>query len=85
MAKVKCKALSLGEKEFHAALAKTPEFALMMMAVMVNRLRQNLARKGGPPAPADTATERHSVFNRKQLAEIAAEIEPHSAPAARPS
>ena len=55
MAKVKCKALSMGEKEFNAALAKTPEFALMMMAVMVQRLRQNIARKGGNSAPSRSA------------------------------
>ena len=34
MAKVNCKALSLGPKDFNAALAQTLEFALMMMAVM---------------------------------------------------
>lgn len=75
MAKVACKAISMGEKEFNAALQKTPEFALMMMAVMVNRLRQNLARKGGVAAPSDVV-ERQSVFNKKELAALAEEITP---------
>ncbi len=75
MAKVACKAISMGEKEFNAALQKTPEFALMMMAVMVNRLRQNIARKGGVAAPS-AAVERHSVFNKKELAALAEEITP---------
>jgi CRP-like cAMP-binding protein len=79
MAKVACKALSLGEKEFNAALEKTPEFALMMMAVMVQRLRANIARKGGVATP-DSASERPAVFNRKELAELAKEIEPISSP-----
>jgi CRP-like cAMP-binding protein len=75
MAKVNCKALSMSEKEFNAALAKTPEFALMMMAVMVQRLRQNIARKGGAAAP-DSTVERPAVFNKKELADLANEIEP---------
>jgi len=75
MAKVACKAISMGEKEFNAALQKTPEFALMMMAVMVNRLRQNLARKGGAVAPSGVV-ERQSVFNKKELAALAEEMTP---------
>jgi len=75
MAKVACKAISMGEKEFNAALQKTPEFALMMMAVMVNRLRQNIARKGGAVAPSEVV-ERQSVFNKKELAALAEEITP---------
>ena len=77
VAKVACKALSLDEKSFQSALQKTPEFALMMMGVMVNRLRQNLARKGAGAGPAPgEVTEKHDVFNRKQLAEIADELSP---------
>ena len=75
IAKVACKALAMGEKEFNAALEKTPEFALMMMAVMVQRLRANIARKGGMSTP-DNVTERSAVFNKKELADIAKEIEP---------
>lgn len=82
MAKVPCKALSLGEKEFNTALQKTPEFALMMMAVMVERLRQNIARKGGISAPAGEV-ERNAVFNKKQLAELANEISPLLSPAGK--
>ena len=75
MAKVNCKALAMGEKEFNTALQKTPEFALMMMAVMVQRLRANIARKGGLSTP-DAAVERPAVFDKKQLADVAREIEP---------
>lgn len=82
MAKVPCKALSLGEKEFNAALQKTPEFALMMMAVMVQRLRQNIARKGGIAAPAGEV-QRDAVFSKKQLADLANEISPILAPAGK--
>ena len=81
MAKVKSKALSLDEKQFHTALQKIPEFALMMMAVMVNRLRQNLARQSqpgaAPPVNAPTGVvQREAVFNKKELAAFADEIAP---------
>ena len=61
MAKVNCKALSLGPKDFNSALAQTPEFALMMMAVMVQRLRQNIARKGGVTMPTGEVEDRKST------------------------
>jgi len=81
MAKVNSKALSLDEKQFHTALQKIPEFALMMMAVMVNRLRQNVARQAQPgAAPAANAptgvVQREAVFNQKELASFAGEIAP---------
>ena len=84
VAKVACKALSLDEKSFQSALQKTPQFALMMMGVMVNRLRQNLARKGTGAAPAPGAvTEKQDVFNKKQLTEIADELSPIIIPAGK--
>ena len=84
VAKVACKALALDEKSFQAALQKTPEFALMMMGVMVNRLRQNMARKGAGAVPVPgEVTEKHDVFNKKQLASIADELAPMVIPAGK--
>ena len=66
-----CVVLSLDEKQFHAALGKSPEFALMLMSIMVGRLRQSIARLGdGAPAAAGPAN-RSAVFDRKMLAELA--------------
>jgi CRP-like cAMP-binding protein len=76
MAKSECKLISLDEKQFHAALQKTPEFALMMMNSMSQRLRQSIAKlaaaTGGasPSAPA----ERRNVVDKKMLAELAKEV-----------
>ncbi|MSQ73873.1 MAG: cyclic nucleotide-binding domain-containing protein [Betaproteobacteria bacterium] len=56
-----CKVLSLDEKQFHTALEKKPEFALMLMSIMVNRLRQNLAKLGPATAPAGGPAGRRSV------------------------
>jgi len=76
MAKTLCKVLSLDEKQFTMALQKKPEFALMMMAIMVQRLRQAVARSaeaGGAPA---AVAEREAVFGKKDLAAFAQEINP---------
>lgn len=75
MAKADCKVLSLDEKQFHAALQKTPEFALMLMSSMGQRMRQSIARlstsasfAGAPPV------ERSNVIERKLLAELVREL-----------
>ena len=72
MAKIKCRVLSLDEKQFRAALEKKPEFALMLMSIMVQRLRQSIAKRGAaaPAAPA----ERSDILERKALAELHAEL-----------
>lgn len=74
MAKIECRVLSLDEKQFHAALQKKPEFALMLMSIMVQRLRQSLA-KLGPNAPPPAAPADHSgVLDRKAIDELTGEL-----------
>ena len=72
MAKTDCRALSLDEKQFLAALQKKPEFALMLMGIMVQRLRQSLSRIGTAGAAPGTAAERSDVLDRKMLAGLQA-------------
>jgi CRP-like cAMP-binding protein len=74
MAKTDCRVLSLDEKQFHAGLQKAPEFALMLMAIMTQRLRQSLARLGGV---AGGAAERSEILDRKTLAGLQAELAGH--------
>ncbi len=74
MAKINCRVLSLDEKQFHAALAKKPEFALMLMSIMVQRLRQSMAKLGAAPRAAGTPAERSDVLDRKALAELRSEL-----------
>jgi CRP-like cAMP-binding protein len=74
MAKADCKVLSLAEKQFHAALQKTPEFALMLMSIMGNRLRQSIAKLNAAGPARNAASERSSVLDKKLLAELAAEL-----------
>lgn len=75
MARTECSVLSLDEKQFLAALQKTPEFALMMMSIMSQRLRQNIAKLGAggpvPGAPGDHG----GTLEKKVLAKLAGELD----------
>lgn len=55
-ARKNCKVLSLDEKQFLAALQQMPEFALMLMSFLAQRLRRSLAKlataKTSPVKPA---------------------------------
>ena len=70
MAKINCRVLSLDEKQFHTALEKKPEFALMLMSIMVRRLRQSIAKLGTAARPSTTPAERSDVLDRKSLADL---------------
>jgi CRP-like cAMP-binding protein len=73
MAKADCKVLSLDEKQFHAALQKTPEFALMMMSSMGQRMRQSIARLGAAVSNAPPV-ERRDVIDRKMMQELVRDL-----------
>jgi CRP/FNR family cyclic AMP-dependent transcriptional regulator len=86
MAKINCRVLSLDEKQFHAALEKKPEFALMLMSSMVQRLRQSIARLGAPGPAVDAPAERSDILDRKTLAGLRSELaaqEPAGFPAGK--
>jgi CRP-like cAMP-binding protein len=85
MAKINCRVLSLDEKQFHSALEKKPEFALMLMNIMVQRLRESIA-KLGTARPAGAPVERRDILDRKTLAGLLHELaaqEPASFPAGK--
>ncbi len=68
-AKAACRLISLGEKQFHAALCKNPEFALTLMNIMAGRLRKMIAilNEGGM-LPAGEERKESVVFDKKLLA-----------------
>ena len=71
-----CRAWSLDGKEAEAGLAKTPEFALMLMSVMFDRLRFLAARLA---ARTDTDGHRSNrsepVFDETTLAQLEQKLE----------
>jgi len=48
VAKTDCRVIGLDDAQFHAALARDPGFALMLLSIMAGRLRDTLARRGAP-------------------------------------
>lgn len=74
MAKINCRVLSLDEKQFLGALEKKPEFALMLMGTMVQRLRQSIAKLGTAAPAAGVPAERSDILDRKTLAGLQREL-----------
>ena len=89
MAKKPCSVISLNEKQFLAALAKAPEFGLMLMAILIQRLREStakvarvapppVAKPGEPPAPpvaGDAGWSKAAVFDSKLLVDLERQFE----------
>jgi CRP-like cAMP-binding protein len=69
VAKSPCRVIALDDKQFTAALQRKPEFALMMLGVMIQRLRGMIAKLSGVPAAAGGSKE-SSVFDKKTLASL---------------
>lgn len=74
-AKAACTVIGLDEKQFQAALQQKPEFALMMLSIMNNRLRSTISRlRASGALHAGVATE-SAVFDKKLLAGLARLLE----------
>ncbi len=69
VAKADSKLLSLDEKQFHAALRKKPEFALMLMGIMVMRMRLSIIKLGAAAAGVGTANH-GAALDGDMLAEL---------------
>ncbi|MGH8668134.1 MAG: Crp/Fnr family transcriptional regulator [Burkholderiales bacterium] len=70
VAKNACEVISLDEKQFHGALRQKPEFALMLLGIMIARLRAMLARLSGIPS-APVALKETRVFDKAMLSALA--------------
>jgi CRP/FNR family cyclic AMP-dependent transcriptional regulator len=71
VAKVPCRVIGLDEGQFQSALRKKPEFALMLMSVMIRRIRDALGRQE-PGSAAEAGKPRESaVFDKSSLAVLA--------------
>ncbi|OAI52854.1 hypothetical protein AYO46_04195 [Betaproteobacteria bacterium SCGC AG-212-J23] len=68
-AQTPCKVISLDDKGFNAALQKKPEFALMMLGMLIQRLRGMMAKLSGVPSAGDVK-ESPRVFDKTLLASL---------------
>lgn len=69
-----CRVLSLDEKAFQSALQKMPEFALMLMSVMAQRLRRGVARLAAAKKTSVEVLEHRNTLDKKMLAELQAAL-----------
>lgn len=76
VARTACSVISLSEKQFQGALAKSPEFALMLMNIIISRLRETVSSlaSGGRLSEKDR-WNKAAVFDRKLLADLEREFE----------
>ena len=71
VAKTDSRLLAMDEKGFKGALRQKPEFAVMLMGMMIGRLRAMVARQGTSAARAAGASTATSVFDKNLLAALA--------------
>ncbi|MBI5899266.1 MAG: cyclic nucleotide-binding domain-containing protein [Rhodocyclales bacterium] len=70
-ARKNCRVLSLDEKSFLQSLQQMPEFALMLMSVMAQRLRRGLTRLATAQKPVVEALDHAGTLDRKMLVDLA--------------
>lgn len=73
-ARKNCRVLSLDEKSFLQSLQQMPEFALMLMSVMAQRLRRGLARLATAQKPMVEALDHAGTLDKKMLTELASAL-----------
>jgi CRP-like cAMP-binding protein len=71
VAKVPCRVIALDESQFQGALRKRPEFALMLMSVMIGRIRDALGRREAGGAAGGGKIRESAVFDKSSLAILA--------------
>ena len=65
-----CRVISLDDKAFKSALQNKPEFALMMLGMLIQRLRGMMTKMSGIPSAQDVK-ESPRVFDKALLASLA--------------
>jgi CRP-like cAMP-binding protein len=73
-ARKNCRALALDEKQFVNSLQQMPEFALMLMSVMSQRLRRADAKLAAARKDSVAAPVQRDSLDRKTLGELQSEL-----------
>src|SRR5216683_1226803 len=71
VAKIPCRVIALDDGQFQSALRKKPEFALMLMSVMIRRMRDAIGRQNPSSAASERKLKESAVFDRSALAILA--------------
>ena len=71
VARTACRVIELDDNAFQAALRKKPDFAVMMMSVMIHRLRSTIAElRKNNALSAEAAVRESAAFDPKVLAQL---------------
>ncbi|HEY5898657.1 MAG TPA: cyclic nucleotide-binding domain-containing protein [Burkholderiales bacterium] len=71
VAKTACRVIALDDSEFQAALARKPDFAVMMMSVMIHRLRNTITQlKAASVLSPDAVLKESAAFEPQVLADL---------------
>jgi len=71
VANLPCRLIALDDGQFQGALRKRPEFALMLMSVMIRRIRDALGRRNPGGAPSEGKMKESAVFDKSTRAILA--------------
>ena len=71
VAKIPCRVIGLDDGQFQSALRRKPEFALMLMSVMIRRTRDALGRRNPGGAASEGKMKESAVFDKSALAILA--------------
>src|SRR6267142_773323 len=71
VAKIPCRVIGLDEGQFQSALRKKPEFALMLMSVMIRRMRDVIGRHNPGSTASEGKLKETAVFDKSALAILA--------------
>lgn len=74
-AKTDCIALSLDAQQFQTAIQRMPEFALMLMSVMFDRLRLVAARLAARKTRVDDRVREGRLFDDRMLEDLLTQLE----------
>lgn len=73
-ARKNCRVLSLDEKAFLNSLQRMPEFALMLMSVMAQRLRRSVAKLAAANTASVQPLSHKDTLDKKMLADLQREL-----------
>lgn len=71
VANMDCRVISLDDKQLQNALRGRPDFALMLMSVMIGRIRNAVGQMSKDGAAADASTRESAVFDKTALGILA--------------
>ncbi|HLQ00842.1 MAG TPA: cyclic nucleotide-binding domain-containing protein [Burkholderiales bacterium] len=71
VANLPCRVIALDDGQFQSALRKKPEFALMLMSLMIRRMRDAIGRLNPGGTASDGKLKESAVFDKSALAILA--------------